>query len=130
MGKQITLETKDETVDLGRRNIMARFGLMASVACAAPVLMTISSSAQATKGGNGKSNRDGNGKNSGGDKAKGHSNGNAGGANAGSRGNGGVGNGAGQGATNGQGAGVATSDPDPVGGGDTIVDDHIVLGLF
>ena len=38
MGNQITVETKDETVDLGRRDIMARFGLMASVACAAPVL--------------------------------------------------------------------------------------------
>ena len=126
MGNQITVETKDETVDLGRRDIMARFGLMASVACAAPVLMTISSSAQATKGGNGKNNR--------GDKANGRSNGNAGGANAGSRGNGGVGNGAGQGATNGQGAGVATSDPDPVDGGDggdgTSEDDPIVLGLF
>ena len=97
MRKQITMGTNDEAVDLGRRNIMARFGLMASVACAAPGLMSISSSAQAAKGGNGKSK--------GGEKANNRSNGNAGGANAGSNGNGGVGNGVGQG------AGVATDDP-------------------
>ncbi len=99
MSKQITMQTNDEAVDLGRRNIMARLGLVASVACVAPVLMSISSSAQAAKGGNGKSK--------GADKANHRSNGNAGGANAGSNGNGGVGNGAGQGAVNGQGAGVA-----------------------
>ena len=43
----MTLETNDETVDLSRRSMMGRFGLMASLACAAPVLMTMSTTAQA-----------------------------------------------------------------------------------
>ena len=47
MKKEMTLETNDETVDLSRRSMMGRFGLMASIACAAPVLMTLSTSAQA-----------------------------------------------------------------------------------
>ena len=47
MKKETTLETNDEAVDLGRRSMMGRFGLIASLACAAPVLMTVSTSALA-----------------------------------------------------------------------------------
>jgi hypothetical protein len=47
MKKEMLLETNDEAVDLGRRSMMGRLGLVASVACAAPVLLTISTSAQA-----------------------------------------------------------------------------------
>ena len=47
MKKEVLLETNDEAVDLGRRSMMGRLGLVASVACAAPVLLTISTSAQA-----------------------------------------------------------------------------------
>ena len=47
MKKEMILETNDEAVDLSRRSMMGRFGLMASLACAAPVLMTMSTSAQA-----------------------------------------------------------------------------------
>ena len=48
MKKEMILETNDETVDLSRRSMMGRFGLMASLACAAPVLMTMSTTAQAS----------------------------------------------------------------------------------
>ncbi len=48
MKKEMILETNDEAVDLSRRSMMGRFGLMASLACAAPVLMTLSTSAQAS----------------------------------------------------------------------------------
>ena len=44
MNKEIKLETNDEAVDLSRRSMMGRLGLMASLACAAPVLMTVSTS--------------------------------------------------------------------------------------
>jgi len=44
MNKEMKLETNDEAVDLSRRSMMGRFGLMASLACAAPVLMTVSTS--------------------------------------------------------------------------------------
>ena len=44
MNKEIILETNDEAVDLSRRSMMGRLGLMASLACAAPVLMTVSTS--------------------------------------------------------------------------------------
>ena len=47
MKKEMILETNDEAVDLSRRSMMGRFGLMASLACAAPVLMTMSTSALA-----------------------------------------------------------------------------------
>ena len=47
MNKEMKLETNDEGVDLSRRSMMGRFGLMASLACAAPVLMTVSTSALA-----------------------------------------------------------------------------------
>lgn len=43
----MTLETNDEAVDLSRRSMMGRLGLVASVAIAAPVLMTMSTSALA-----------------------------------------------------------------------------------
>ena len=43
----MTVETNDEAVDLGRRGMMGRLGLVASVAIAAPVLMTMSTSALA-----------------------------------------------------------------------------------
>jgi hypothetical protein len=45
--KDMTLETNDKAIDLSRRSMMGRFGLMASLACAAPVLMTVSTSALA-----------------------------------------------------------------------------------
>ena len=48
MKKEMILETNDEAVDLSRRSIMGRLGLVATVACAAPVLMTLSTSAQAS----------------------------------------------------------------------------------
>ena len=48
MKKEMILETNDEAVDLSRRSMMGRFGLMASLACAAPVLLTLSTSAQAS----------------------------------------------------------------------------------
>lgn len=44
MKKEMTLETNDEAVDLSRRSMMSRLGLVASVAIAAPVLMTMSTS--------------------------------------------------------------------------------------
>ena len=44
MNKEMKLETNDEAVDLSRRSMMGRLGLMASLACAAPVLMTVSTS--------------------------------------------------------------------------------------
>ena len=47
MKKEMTLETNDEAVDLSRRSMMSRLGLVASVAIAAPVLMTMSTSALA-----------------------------------------------------------------------------------
>ena len=47
MNKEIKLETNDEAVDLSRRSMMGRFGLMATLACAAPVLMTMSTAAVA-----------------------------------------------------------------------------------
>ena len=47
MNKEMKLETNDEAVDLSRRSMMGRFGLMVSLACAAPVLMTVSTSALA-----------------------------------------------------------------------------------
>jgi len=47
MKKEMTVETNDEAVDLGRRSMMSRLGLVASVAIAAPVLMTMSTSALA-----------------------------------------------------------------------------------
>ena len=43
----MTLETNDEAVDVSRRSMMNRLGLVASVAIAAPVLMTMSTSALA-----------------------------------------------------------------------------------
>ena len=42
MNKDIVIESSDEVVDLGRRSMMSRFGLAASLTLAAPVLMTIS----------------------------------------------------------------------------------------
>lgn len=42
MKKEIVIESSDEAVDLGRRSMMSRFGLAASLTLAAPVLMTIS----------------------------------------------------------------------------------------
>ena len=47
MNKEMKLETNDEAVDLSRRSMMGRLGLMATFACAAPVLMTVSTSALA-----------------------------------------------------------------------------------
>ena len=47
MNKEIILETSDEGVDLSRRSMAGRLGLMATFACAAPVLMTVSTSAVA-----------------------------------------------------------------------------------
>jgi len=47
MKKEMLVESNDEAVDLSRRSMMGRFGLVASIACAAPVLMTLSTSAQA-----------------------------------------------------------------------------------
>ncbi len=47
MKKEMTLETNDEAVDLSRRSMISRLGLVASVAIAAPVLMTMSTSALA-----------------------------------------------------------------------------------
>jgi len=47
MNKEMTIETNDEVVDLSRRSMMGRFGLMASLVCAAPVLMTMSTAAVA-----------------------------------------------------------------------------------
>lgn len=44
----MTLETNDEAVDLSRRSMMSRLGLVASVAIVAPVLMTMSTSALAS----------------------------------------------------------------------------------
>ena len=86
MDRKMTFETSDETIDLGRRNIMARFGLMASVACAAPVLMTMSTSAQAGGRGGEKSAGHGNSSGHAGGTGKGaeNSNGTAGGGNGGS----------------------------------------------
>jgi hypothetical protein len=46
-----TIENSEETVDLGRRSALSRLGLAASVAYAAPVLMTLSQSAHASSGG-------------------------------------------------------------------------------
>ena len=48
MKKEMTLETNDEAVDLSRRSMISRLGLVASVAIAAPVLMTMSTSALAS----------------------------------------------------------------------------------
>ena len=56
MKKEMTLETNDEAVDLSRRSMMGRLGLVASVAIAAPVLMTMSTSALARHVGQGKNN--------------------------------------------------------------------------
>jgi hypothetical protein len=44
MNKDIVIESSDEVVDLGRRSMMSRFGLAASLTLAAPVLMTMSTS--------------------------------------------------------------------------------------
>jgi len=48
MNKDIVIKSSDEAVDLGRRSMMSRFGLAASLTLAAPVLMTISTSTLAT----------------------------------------------------------------------------------
>jgi hypothetical protein len=48
MKKDIAIESSDEAIDLGRRSMMSRFGLAASLTLAAPVMMTISTSTQAT----------------------------------------------------------------------------------
>lgn len=59
MSKEIT---NDEIVNLGSRNIMARLGLVASVAFAAPVLLTMSGSVNAAGKIDGKGKSDGKGK--------------------------------------------------------------------
>jgi len=141
MNKNMTLESNEETIDLGRRNIMARFGLMASVACAAPVLMTMSTSAQAGKGGRSGGRANGNaGTNAGGGNS-GSNGGNAGGANAGgsssnsshSGGNAGGNTGASPGSNYLAETGPPEINPDPVGDGtseeDPITYDELA-GLF
>ena len=54
MKKEMLVESNDEAVDLSRRSMMGRFGLVASIACAAPVLMTLSTTAQANHKGKSK----------------------------------------------------------------------------
>ncbi len=78
MNKEIKLETNDEAVDLSRRSMAGRLGLMATFACAAPVLMTVSTSALANH--KNSASKD-NGKETAGDKGQGWScDGNANGA--------------------------------------------------
>lgn len=57
-------------VDLGRRGVLARFGLAASLAVAAPVLMTMSTSAQANHKGKDQGCNGKGGENSDNDQAK------------------------------------------------------------
>ncbi len=78
MSKKLeTIENSEETVDLGRRSALSRLGLAATVAYAAPVLMTLSQSAHASSGsGSGGGNSGGGnsgGGNSGGDNSSGTS---------------------------------------------------------
>ena len=125
MKTKMTLEANLETVDLSRRKIMARVGL---VACAVPVLMTMSTSAQAAMGAMGQSKSSkanggiGNGSGLGGSKA-----------------NRGIGNGSGLGGVNGSGLGVqspdvASTEPDigseDVSSSDSADDFFIDVGLF
>jgi hypothetical protein len=68
MKKDIVIESSDEAVDLGRRSMMSRFGLAASLTLAVPVLMTISTPTLANHRG-GSDNSGGNCKSKGGDES-------------------------------------------------------------
>ena len=70
MKKEIVIESSDEAVDLGRRSMMSRFGLAASLTLAAPVLMSISTPTLANHKGSGKKdNSGGNCKSKGGERS-------------------------------------------------------------
>ena len=69
MNKDIVIESSDEVVDLGRRSMMSRFGLAASLTLAAPVLMTMSTSTLANHKNTGKDKGQGNCENMGGVKS-------------------------------------------------------------
>lgn len=126
MKTKMTLEANLETVDLSRRKIMARVGL---VACAVPVLMTMSTSAQAAMGAMGQS------------KSSAKANGGIGNSRGLSKSSAkrGIGSGKGQGRVNGSGLGVQSPDvtstePDfgseDVGSSDPADDFFIDVGLF
>ncbi len=105
----------EESVDLNRRNVLSRLGLAATIAYAAPILLTLSQDAHAGKGdgnngrgkgpsGNGASGNSGPG-NQGNDSDNGNAGGNSGGGNGG-------GSGGGEGSDGGSGGGEGSDRDD------------------